>query len=162
RVFLRLVQPGEGAEDTKRRGGDPRVLSRHPPPAGEGKQVGGPPAPPPAAAVTPPGGGPAGRGGGGGARGPAPPRGAPAGTQLRGWIDAERAGLRTQRRLTEAAQEWAAAAPDQKQDYLYSGARLAVCREWAQTHRDELSPIEVAFLGVSEESERQQKQDALD
>ena len=42
-------------------------------------------------------------------------------TQLREWIEAERAGLRTQRRLTEAAQEWAVADPEHKEDYLYSG-----------------------------------------
>src|SRR5262249_3009324 len=83
-------------------------------------------------------------------------------TQLRGWVDAERAGLRTQRRLTEAAQEWAAADPEHKEYYLHAGARLAVWRGWAQGHRDELSPTEAAFLGVSEEAERQSKQDALD
>ena len=83
-------------------------------------------------------------------------------TQLRRWIEAERAGLRTQRRLTEAAQEWAVADPEHKEDYLYSGARLAVSREWAAAHRDELSAIEAAFLSASEEAERQREQDELE
>jgi tetratricopeptide (TPR) repeat protein len=83
-------------------------------------------------------------------------------TQLRRWVEAERAGLRIQRRLTEAAQEWAAARPEHKEDYLYSGVRLAVCREWVETHRNELSTIEAAFLAVSEEAERERKQDALE
>src|SRR5262249_3903722 len=45
---------------------------------------------------------------------------------------------------------------------LYSGARLAVCREWVAAHRDELNPIELAFVAVSEEAERQRAQDELD
>jgi tetratricopeptide (TPR) repeat protein len=83
-------------------------------------------------------------------------------SQLRRWVDAERAGLRIQRRLTEAAQEWAAARPEHKDDYLYSGARLAVSREWVETHRNELSSIEAAFLAASDEAEGQRKQDALE
>ena len=75
-------------------------------------------------------------------------------TRLRQWVDAERTGLRIQRRLTEAAQEWAEARPEAKKDFLYSGARLAVCREWVETHRDELSSIEATFLAASEEAEQ--------
>ena len=75
-------------------------------------------------------------------------------TQLRQWIEAERTGLRVHRRLAEDAKEWAGATPEKKDDYLYSGARLAVCREWGASHRDELNSIEVAFLAASEEVER--------
>ncbi len=35
-------------------------------------------------------------------------------------------------------------------------------REWVETHRDELSSIEVAFLAASEEAERQREQDELE
>ena len=76
-------------------------------------------------------------------------------TQLRTWVDAERSGLRIHRRLTEDSQEWANTRPEAKEDFLYSVARLGVCREWAATHRDELNPIEVAFLAASEEAKRQ-------
>src|SRR5262249_56867490 len=41
--------------------------------------------------------------------------------QLRKWIDADRAGLRTRTRLTEAAREWQNAGRDST--YLYSGGR---------------------------------------
>ena len=79
---------------------------------------------------------------------------------LREWIGRERDGLRTHRRLTEAAGEWAAAAAGaaDKDEYLYAGARLAVVREWAAAHRDELSVLEATFLAACEEQER----DALD
>ena len=37
-----------------------------------------------------------------------------------------------------------------------------MCREWVATHRDELNPIEGAFLAASEEAERQREQDKLE
>jgi hypothetical protein len=46
-------------------------------------------------------------------------------TQLRQWVDAERTGLRIHRRLTDDSQEWANARPEGRHDFLYSGARLA-------------------------------------
>ena len=83
-------------------------------------------------------------------------------TQLRKWVDAERTGLPIHRRLTADAKEWEDVKTDAKKDFLYTRARLAVCREWAETHRDELNPIEGAFLTASEEAERQREQDALE
>ena len=83
-------------------------------------------------------------------------------TQLRKWVDAERTGLPIHRRLTADAKEWEDVKTDAKEDFLYTRVRLAVCREWAETHRDELNPIEGAFLTASEEAQRQREQDALE
>jgi hypothetical protein len=47
--------------------------------------------------------------------------------QLRKWIDVDRAGLRTRTRLSEATREWENSGRDTA--YLYSGARLAVAAE---------------------------------
>jgi len=46
--------------------------------------------------------------------------------QLRRWIDADRAGLRTRTRLIEAARDWKNAGRDSAS--LYTGARLAVAK----------------------------------
>ena len=46
--------------------------------------------------------------------------------------------------------------------FLVLRGRLAVCREWVATHRDELNPIEDAFLAASEEAEWQREQDELE
>jgi WD40 repeat protein len=156
RIFLRLVQPGEGTEDTKRRVSYRELLPDDPTRAEAVKRLIRTLADRDARLVTTEGTDAADvavevahealiRGW----------------TQLRRWVDAERAGLRTQRRLTEQAQEWAAAESEHKEDYLYSGARLAVAREWVEAHGGELSRIEAAFLAVSEEAERQRKQDEV-
>jgi conflict system STAND superfamily ATPase len=63
--------------------------------------------------------------------------------QLRKWIDADRAGLRTRTRLTEAARDWKNAGRDPA--YLYTGARLAVAKEWEASHPGELSADEAEF-----------------
>jgi hypothetical protein len=52
--------------------------------------------------------------------------------QLRKWIDADRTGLRTRTRLTEAARDWKSAGRDPA--YLYTGVRLAVAKEWEVSH----------------------------
>jgi tetratricopeptide (TPR) repeat protein len=70
---------------------------------------------------------------------------------LRLWVDADRAGLHTHRQLAAAAQEWATHLED---DYLYKGAQLAVAREWAASHGDELNLQESRFLGASVSAER--------
>ena len=67
--------------------------------------------------------------------------------ELRKWIDADRAGLRTHRQLTDAAQQWQEHADDPA--YLYSGSRLDFAREWAATHRADLNPLERRFLARS-------------
>jgi hypothetical protein len=63
--------------------------------------------------------------------------------QLRKWIDADRTGLRTRTRLTEAARDTA---------YFYTGARLAVTEEWAASRPGELSVGEAEFLRCSREA----------
>ena len=67
--------------------------------------------------------------------------------RLREWIDADRAGLRIQRQLSEAAREWEA--NRRESSFLYGGTRLAVAREWAKTHRDALNVLEAEFLAAS-------------
>ncbi len=69
--------------------------------------------------------------------------------RLRQWLTDDRAGLRTHRQLTEAAQAWAAL--DRDPGGLYRGARLMVAREWADRdeHRSDFNPLERAFLDAS-------------
>src|SRR3954452_9875994 len=57
--------------------------------------------------------------------------------QLRKWIDADRAGLRTRTRLTEAVRDWKNCGRDSA--YLYTGARLAVAKEWEASRPGQLS-----------------------
>ncbi len=49
--------------------------------------------------------------------------------RLRGWVDADRAGIRVHRQLTEAARAWRDGARDP--GALYRSARLAAATEWA-------------------------------
>src|SRR5271157_4152416 len=157
RIFLRLVQPGEGTEDTKRRVPYHELLPDDPERAAAMREVIRVLAHRDARLITTEGADAT-----DGAVEIAHEALIRGWTQLRGWIETERAGLRIQRRLTEAAQEWADVRPEAKEDFLYSGARLAVCREWVATHRDELNPIEGAFLAASEEAERQRERNELD
>jgi hypothetical protein len=148
RLFLRLVQPGEGTEDTKRRVSFRELLPDDPTRAEAVKKLIHTLADRDARLVTTEGIDAA-----DGTVEVAHEALIRGWTQLRGWVDAERAGLRTQRRLNEAAAEWKAAKPEHKRDYLYSGAPLAVCLEWVETHRDELNSLEAEFLAASEEAE---------
>ena len=67
--------------------------------------------------------------------------------RLRGWLDEDRAGLRLQRRITEAAEEWQHSNRDN--DLLYRGARLMQAQEWRAHHDVELNPVEREFLDAS-------------
>ncbi len=67
--------------------------------------------------------------------------------RLRGWIDQNRAALRVHRQITEAAAAWEANNRDAS--YLYRGARLAEGQEWAVAHTDELNQLERSFLEAS-------------
>ncbi|HEX3782169.1 MAG TPA: helix-turn-helix domain-containing protein [Pseudonocardiaceae bacterium] len=67
--------------------------------------------------------------------------------RLRGWLDADRAGLRVHRQLTEATDIWESLHRDE--GALYRGTRLAVAAEWAPTHDQCLSRRERAFLLAS-------------
>jgi CHASE3 domain sensor protein len=71
--------------------------------------------------------------------------------RLREWIDADRAGLLTHRRLTDAAHDWDAL--NREPAALYRGARLAAAREWAVDHDEDLSRLESDFLAASHANE---------
>src|SRR5271166_5533676 len=57
--------------------------------------------------------------------------------RLRQWLDEDRAGLRLHHRISEVAQDWKNSGRDPA--YLYTGARIAVAEEWAASHPSELS-----------------------
>jgi hypothetical protein len=77
--------------------------------------------------------------------------------QLRTWIDADRAGLRTRTRLTEATRDWKNA--DRDPAYLYTGARLAAAKEWEVSHPGQLSTNEAEFLRCSREAQKRLARD---
>src|SRR5262249_48862366 len=68
--------------------------------------------------------------------------------RLRQWVEEDRAGLRTMLRLNDAAQEWRRENRDE--GLLYRGARLAVALEWRERERGKLSELEREFLVTSE------------
>jgi WD40 repeat protein/Flp pilus assembly protein TadD len=74
---------------------------------------------------------------------------------LRAWIDADRAALLTQRRLTETANQWKSHRRDAS--FLYTGARLAAAREWAAAHGEEINPLESEFIKTSRRHARGQR-----
>ena len=153
RIFLRLTQPGEGTEDTKRRASfgefvpagsdaesvepvisrlaDARLITT----VGDPKDPGKTSVEVAHEALI--------RGWG----------------RLRQWVEADRAGLRTQSRLSEAAHEWDQAG--REPSLLFAGARLATAREWAESHPGELSPLEVDFLAAGLTAERKKKADEV-
>jgi hypothetical protein len=67
--------------------------------------------------------------------------------RLRSWIEEDRAGLRVHRRLTEAAQEWERL--DHDEGVLLRGARLAEAVEWRTQHERALNELERRFLDES-------------
>jgi WD40 repeat protein/energy-coupling factor transporter ATP-binding protein EcfA2 len=139
RIMLRLTQPGEGTEDTRRRATMSELITR----TGESGAVEGV-----AQALA-------------NARllttdsDEAPDkqmvdvshealiRGWP---RLKKWIEEDRAGLRILRRLTEAAREWQ---PTKDESLLYRGARLAQAVEWRERNEDALNESEREFLNAS-------------
>ena len=75
--------------------------------------------------------------------------------KLREWLTQNREGLRVQRHLTEAAQEWEILEHDP--GALYRGARLAQALEWAEANPRQLNNQEQAFLHVSQtQTEREE------
>ena len=72
--------------------------------------------------------------------------------RLRGWIEADRAGLLVHRRLTEAAREWNVL--DRDQAALYRGARLAAAAERAAEHPELLNELERDFVAAGEAAEQ--------
>jgi WD40 repeat protein len=153
RIFLRLTQPGEGTEDTRRRVGIGELLSSSGENAGTEalvqKLVD--------ASLLTAEGELSAAGGFAEVAHEALIRSWP---QLRKWIDTDRSGLRTRSRLTEAAQEWLRAKRDPA--YLYVGGRLVLTKEWAEAHPGELSPEEAEFLETSSAAQRQREQSELE
>jgi diguanylate cyclase (GGDEF)-like protein/PAS domain S-box-containing protein len=66
---------------------------------------------------------------------------------LRGWIDADRESLRIQHRLSNAAREWDAQHQDEA--YLYRGLLLEEAEKHAQAHGANLNVLEQEFLKAS-------------
>ena len=66
---------------------------------------------------------------------------------LQTWLQEDREGLRTRRRLTDAAQRWAAGERDAGD--LFRGARLTQAEVWVQETDRALTPLERDFLGAS-------------
>jgi WD40 repeat protein len=77
--------------------------------------------------------------------------------RLRGWIDADRAGLLVRQRLSDTAREWDETR--REPSALYAGAQLVAAREWAadERHAFDLTPSERAFLEASERRERSRR-----
>jgi formylglycine-generating enzyme required for sulfatase activity len=67
--------------------------------------------------------------------------------RLRGWIEDDREGIRVRHSLTEAATEW----QEHKRDpsYLFRGVRLAQATAWVERHEGELSGLELDFFRES-------------
>ncbi|MCX4905320.1 helix-turn-helix domain-containing protein [Streptomyces sp. NBC_00878] len=66
--------------------------------------------------------------------------------RLAGWIDADRAGLRTHQRLTEAARAWAD--DGRNPELLLQGAALAVAEQWSADHPGRAGAVEREFLAA--------------
>jgi WD40 repeat protein len=78
--------------------------------------------------------------------------------RLRRWLDEDREGLRTHRRLTTAAEEWRDLGRDPKA--LYGGARLATAAAWAATNDAALNELEREFLATSRTAEKDELESA--
>ncbi|MFI7673513.1 helix-turn-helix domain-containing protein [Actinophytocola sp. NPDC049390] len=79
--------------------------------------------------------------------------------RLRGWIDADRAGLRVHGRLAHDAKVWQDT--DRDPGALYRGGKLATAQEWAagSGHDGDLNALEREFLAASvREQESEQRQ----
>ena len=72
--------------------------------------------------------------------------------RLRGWLDEDRTGLRVHRRLGEAAREWERLGRDG--GAVYRGAPLAEAAAWASANDDALNPLEREFLAASRGAQR--------
>lgn len=78
--------------------------------------------------------------------------------RLQRWIDEDRTALRTHRRLTDAALEWEQHRRDES--YVYRGVRLAEAEDWRSEHEDELNQLEREFLDTSK-AQQQRDLDAV-
>ena len=69
--------------------------------------------------------------------------------RLRQWLTDDRASLRIHRDLTEASGDWQREGRDPS--HLYRGTHLAVARDWATHHSEDLNPEERAFLSAAQQ-----------
>jgi hypothetical protein len=74
---------------------------------------------------------------------------------LRQWLNDNREGLRLHRRLSEAAQEWQRLQRDPS--ILYRGVRLAQASEWAEQYPQELTALEQQFLTAGKQAEENER-----
>ena len=77
--------------------------------------------------------------------------------RLRGWLNEDRESLRVHRHLTRSTQAWDAMGRDQGE--LYRGARLAAALDWADGRAD-LTADERAFLEASSAEQERELRDA--
>jgi WD40 repeat protein/energy-coupling factor transporter ATP-binding protein EcfA2 len=68
--------------------------------------------------------------------------------QLRRWLDEDRRGFRIHRQLSQAVRQWAERGRDN--DSLYRGARLLEVEEWLDANPDEVNPSEAEFITASQ------------
>ncbi|MGW5258219.1 nSTAND1 domain-containing NTPase [Streptomyces sp. NPDC004012] len=78
--------------------------------------------------------------------------------RLQSWIDGARDRLRVHRQITEAARAWDAL--DRDPGALYRGTRLATAEESLAGHRADLAPVECAFLDASIAAREQERRAA--
>jgi WD40 repeat protein len=140
RVLLRLTQPGEGTEDTRRRATLRELVTR----SEEGDAVETLVQRLVEARLLTTGEDPTAGGCWVDVSHEALIRGWP---RLRSWIEEDRAGLRVHHRLTEAAHEWQQLNRDE--GALYRGARLSEAVEWQARNPGALNELEREFLNAS-------------
>jgi WD40 repeat protein/serine/threonine protein kinase len=78
--------------------------------------------------------------------------------RLRGWIEESREDLRTRQRISRAASEWLAQGRDP--DLLFRGTPLQSALEWAAEHGEGLSPSDREFLLAGEATRREAEESA--
>jgi hypothetical protein len=147
RLFLKLVQPGEGAPDTKWRATVGELLPEDPRRASEVDALIQYLAGEEARLVTTDGGSVE-------VAHEALIRGW---SRLRKWIEDNRERIRTGNEIRRAALAWESAPPGVKDGYLYSGARLAVASEWAKANEESLTGSAPEFLRASRRAERRRQ-----
>jgi formylglycine-generating enzyme required for sulfatase activity len=75
--------------------------------------------------------------------------------RLREWVDEDRAGLQIQHRLSEATREWIKGNRDK--ELLYRGNRLREALDWSQKRTGSLSVEEQEFITLSEKEQKKDK-----
>jgi WD40 repeat protein len=79
---------------------------------------------------------------------------------LRGWLDESREMLRRQRRIEQAALEWAALGKPAGREYLLGSDRLQDAISFLKTHPHELSMLAQEFLNISAAERRRARRKA--